>query len=176
MSALVAFTPEDKRTLIKSWALLKERSEEAAGTLFKKYVAQKLKHLIVIKFQLRFFEQNPELKQYFQETKAATWEEMNKDKSMKAHTMHVLYTLQMVIDTLEGDIELALEMVRKNVANHIRRRVRVEHFRAMKKVLLDTLAEMLGAEFTERVRKAWARGYDIVIDMVEGQAHEMYSM
>lgn len=88
--------------------------------------------------------------------------------------MHVLYTLQMVIDTLEYDVELALEMIRKNVSIHIRRRIRVEHYKLMKKSLLDTLSEMLGSEFNDRVKKAWSHGYEIIIDMVEGQAGDMY--
>lgn len=121
----------------------------------------------------RFFELYPELKSYFNFHECTTWEEMCEDKYMRAHSLHVIYSMTMIVDNI-NDTEVMVEMIKMNIKNHIRRRITPEHYEKMKRALLETLVELLGTTVMDAATvQAWTKGYDFVLEMVK-DAHNMF--
>jgi len=100
----MTLTAHEKEIVRKTWALASKDVNATGLALFK-----------------QFFEDNPTYQSYFPFRDVKTWEELSKDKRLKAHAANVLYYLSMLIDNLD-DPEVFVEMVEKLARSHIRKK------------------------------------------------------
>lgn len=121
-------------------------------------------------FLCRFFEDNPSYQSHFPFRDVHSWEELSKDKRLKAHAANVMYYLSMMIQNID-DTEVFVEMVEKIARSHIRRKLSVEHFESLKKTLVKVLVQALGESvMTEEAITAWAKAYATITDTIDRQA------
>ena len=102
------------------------------------------------------------------------WEELSKDKRLKAHAANVMYYLTMMIQNID-DTEVFIEMVNKIVRSHIRRKLSVEHFESLKKTLVKVLVQVLGElVMNEEAITAWAKAYSVITStMIREQQQQL---
>ena len=83
---------------------------------------------------------------------------MFRDEDMGGQGMRFMSTLAVIVDNLHHP-EALEERYADLGAGHRAMGVKAEHFEPMGKALIDTLAESLGAKFTDETRQAWEAAY-----------------
>jgi hemoglobin-like flavoprotein len=111
------------------------------------------------RFYARLFERYPAVKPLFAHT------------SMRRQQQHLTSALTMVIEHLRApdQVTTALEAL---AARHVSYGAFPSHYQAVTTTLLDTLKEILGADWTAELDDAWHDGLDAVAEvMVRAQQH-----
>jgi hemoglobin-like flavoprotein len=69
--------------------------------------------------------------------------------------------------TLLNNSEAAMPAIHMLGKRHTQFGVSVAHFDLMRKALMDTLTEILGAEFTNELREAWLEAFDVMANVMK---------
>ncbi|XP_034248482.1 globin-2 B chain-like [Thrips palmi] len=149
---VTGLSPKDKHLLTTTWALVKKDAAGNGSHLFR-----------------LLFEKHPDVRDMFPFARGKQWAEYSEDARLRAHVSSVMYALTSMVDNL-GDVACLDAMVRKLADNHVRRRVTLEHFKALGGILVQTLQDKLGPSImTAETTTAWARMYDLVLKVLADQ-------
>jgi hemoglobin-like flavoprotein len=89
-------------------------------------------------------------------------DQLQGNKRLEAHAKAVLYAISQLVDNLD-DVELIIEMLKRQARNHKSREVTSVMFDNLGKVLL----KMLTLSLDERAQAIWAKTYGIIVDTVK---------
>ena len=84
--------------------------------------------------------------------------EMFRDDDIGGQGMRFMSTLAVIVDNLDNPDKIS-ERFADLGQSHRAMGVKAQHFEPMGEALIDTLAEALGAKFTNETRKAWRTAY-----------------
>jgi methyl-accepting chemotaxis protein len=86
---------------------------------------------------------------------------------------HATYFIQMIdkaLSMLGPDIEILTEILLELGEKHVRYGVKPEYFPSMGRALINTIAEMMGDEFTSDMKADWVEVYGALsYDMIRAQ-------
>jgi nitric oxide dioxygenase len=99
-------------------------------------------------FYARLFEVAPEVRPLFR-------------NDMKAQGMKLMSALTLVVQSL-GHIESILPVARKLATDHVSYGVEARHYAIVGEALLWTLEKGLAGAFTDDVKEAWRKAYDLL--------------
>ena len=96
---------------------------------------------------------------------------MFREEDLGGQGMRFMTTLSVIIDNLHHP-EAIEERYADLGAGHRALGVKAEHFEPMGKALIDTLADSLGARFTDETREAWKAAYaEVAQAIIEKRRH-----
>lgn len=96
-------------------------------------------------------------------------EQLPNDRRLKAHARNVMYTLSMVVASLE-EPDVLQEMVHKVAVSHLKRHLTEEHFLGLKGAFVSFLGEALGSSHDEAVLTAWSKTFDLFLVALQEEA------
>lgn len=91
-------------------------------------------------------------------------DQLRGNKRLEAHAKSVLYAISQLVDNLE-DVELIIEMLKRQAINHKGRKVGAEMFNNLGNVLLAMLTEVLNLD--EQAQAVWAKTYAVIVQVVK---------
>lgn len=85
---------------------------------------------------------------------------------MEAHATSVMYAITQLVDNLD-DIELIVEMLKKQARNHANRKVDSTKFDLLGGIFLKLMAEKLGPQLMdERGMQIWSKTYSVIVKVI----------
>lgn len=130
--------------MASTWATLSKDLNQAGVNLF-----------------IKLFTAKPEYQELFS-FRGVPLEQLPKDRRLKAHARNVMYTLSMIVGSLE-EADVLQEMVHKVAVSHLRRHLTEEHFLGLKGAFVAFLGEALGSGDDAAVLTAWAKTFDLFL-------------
>lgn len=118
---------------------------------------------ITKRFYQLMFENNPELKNIFNQTN------QRKGKQPKA-LANTVYAAALHIDNLEA----ILPVVKQIGEKHRSLNIKPEHYPIVGKNLLLAIKDVLGDDATDEIMDAWEKAYGVIADVFISVEHEMY--
>ena len=102
----------------------------------------------IVRFYERLFDTSPQLRELF-----------SKDVGRQARMF--LQSLKVIVNSLSS-MERAAPVLNRLGNKHRGYGVMPEHYEVVGSVLIDTLQEVVGDEFTDDVREAWVAAYQLI--------------
>lgn len=107
------------------------------------------------------FKTNPSYQNYFSFRDVPDLATLREDKRLKAHARNVMFTLSMVVNSL-NDPEVVGEMVHKIARSHLKRNLDETQFTVLKGAVVTLLVNSLGPQLmNEQALTAWSKTYDL---------------
>jgi hemoglobin-like flavoprotein len=101
-------------------------------------------------------------------------EELFQSERFKKHATGVIHTVNTAVNMLAPDLDPLIEVLHELGKKHAQYGALPAHYAVVGRALIDTLQKVLGDKFTNEVKTAWARIYDVMsTSMIEG-AEEAY--
>ena len=101
-------------------------------------------------------------------------EELFQSERFKKHATGVINTVNTAVSMLAPDLDPLVEILHELGKKHAQYGALPAHYAVVGRALIDTLQKVLGDKFTNEVKTAWARIYDVLsTSMIEG-AEEAY--
>lgn len=88
-------------------------------------------------------------------------QQLPSDRRLKAHARNVMYTLSMIVASLE-EPDVLHEMVTKVAVSHLKKHLTKEHFLGLKGAFVAFLGDALGSE-DAAVLTAWSKTFDLFL-------------
>jgi len=148
--------------VIESWKIIKAipNYEQVAGEmLFRK-----------------IFEIAPQVHGMFRFTKdyEPGSEELYQSERFMKHASGVISTVDTAVSLLAPDLDPLIEVLHDLGTKHAQYGATPAHYAVVGRALIDTLQTAMGDRFTNEVKTAWARIYDILSSaMIEGAEEAM---
>ena len=96
-------------------------------------------------------------------------EELFQSERFRKHAAGVISTVNTAVNMLAPDLDPLIEVLHELGKKHAQYGALPAHYAVVGRALIDTLQKVLGDKFTNEVKTAWARIYDVMsTSMIEG--------
>lgn len=106
----------------------------------------------------RLFTAKPEYQELFS-FRGVPLEQLPSDRRLKAHARNVMYTLSMIVASIE-EPDVLQEMVNKVAVSHVKKHLNETHFLELKGAFVAFLGDALGSS-DAAVLIAWSKTFDL---------------
>nr|CAG4640794.1 EOG090X04LA [Eulimnadia texana] len=135
-----------KEILRKTWGAAKKADLKKVG----------------VAFFLKFFEAHPEYQQRFKGFADVPLEELPNNRSLKSHALNVMYTISLIVDSLE-DLDVLIGNLKRLGASHAKMGFTKQDFDNLAVVFADFMESALGSRFFDKeARQAWSTAFNIL--------------
>ncbi|CAN8019051.1 unnamed protein product [Ixodes persulcatus] len=138
-SAKTGLTSSDKSAIKDTWTMFRRETRTNALSLF-----------------VALFSRYPEYQKLFPNFADVALKDMMQCPSLTAHALTVTYALASIIESID-DENTMVELIKKNIRNHVRRSVTPEHFVNINNLLIEVMQVKLRSRMTASVIVSWKK-------------------
>ncbi|XP_046358133.2 globin-like [Haliotis rufescens] len=121
-----------------------------------------------VSFLIKFFQDYPEDKAFFEAFKDKKPEELGDNPKMRAHASTVMHALTSVVDNLD-DPECLIDILKKNAQSHFGRNIRIQQYKDLFETFIRFLQEGLGDKCTDLTKESWEKALGVVVSVIESE-------
>ncbi|KAM7291872.1 putative globin [Ixodes scapularis] len=156
VDAITGLSEQDGVNIIDSWSLFRQDVRSNSVGLFQ-----------------TLFTKHPEYQKLFPVFANDPVNQLHENPCAMAHALAFVYFFTAMVDNID-DKDTLVEFIKKNVRNHMKRRVRPEHFVHLGVVIVEQLKAKMSLRMTPSVVTSWQRFFAFH-DMVARQAFKELS-